>query len=77
MCIIFSLVTKSVATSTTDTGIYFLHVNELYASYRSWIIIFTYHLKPYEANIRKMHNNIQEFSKSFAQRNRANSKLCI
>ena len=49
--IIFSLVTKNVTTSITDTGTYILHVNKNYTSYSSWIIIFTYDLKSYGTNI--------------------------
>ena len=65
-CIIFSLVTKGITTSTTDKGTYFLHVNKIYASYSSWLIIFTYDLKHMELII-EMCIKIFKFSKSFTR----------
>ena len=55
---------------TAETGTYFQHENKIYASYGSWLVIFTYDLKQYGTNFRKVYNNIESFSKSYAQINK-------
>ena len=56
---------------TNETGTYFLHINKIYASYSSWLVMFTHDLKPYGANIRKVQNSIDSFSNSFAKSNKS------
>ena len=53
ICIALSLSSNSVPIN--KTGTYFLHVNKIYASHSSWLVIFTYELKPFGTNIRKVH----------------------
>ena len=47
-----SLSSKGVPINKADT--YFLHVNKIYASYSSWLVMFTYELKHSGTNIRKV-----------------------
>ena len=64
-CIALSLSSQS--QPINETGNYFLHVNKVYASYSSWLVIFTHDLKPFETSIRKVQSSLETFSKAFAQ----------
>ena len=69
VCIALSHLTRS--TPVNETGTYFLHVNRIYASYSSWLVMFSHDLKPYGANIRRVQNNIDSFSSSFSKLNKS------
>ena len=64
-CIALSLSSQS--QPINETGNYFLHVNKVYASYSSWLVIFTHDLKPFETSIRKVQSSLETFSKGFVQ----------
>lgn len=60
----------SLGVPLSETGTYFLHVNKVYASYSSWLVMFTHELKPFGTNVRKVQNSIENFSNSFTQINK-------
>ena len=64
-CIALSLSSQS--QPINETGNYFLHVNKVYASYNSWLVIFTHDLKPFETSIGKVQSSLETFSNAFAQ----------
>ena len=71
LCVCIALSHFSEGTPINETGTYFLHIDKIYASYSSWLIMFTHDLKPYGTNIRKVQNSIENFSNSFVQINKS------